>query len=232
MYNLIEFQSVVRYQHHGFCLKRFKLLDRFMSKLAHLKFNDPAPDLELLGTQGKPIKLSSLWKKQVLILAFTRHFGCPQCKEMVDMLSKASSEIKTGGMGLAFVTQGTPEAARNFCEERAPGQLCLADPERVVYRAYGLERATIWQTFLSWRVWQSNKRLKQEHDWSTELPPAGQDAMQLAGTFVISTDGRIRLPYYYDDIADHPPVDLLLHGVLGTDWSQPFEGPVSPPLVE
>jgi len=199
-----------------------------MYKLTHLKFNDLAPDLELLGTQGKPIKLSSLWKKQVLILAFTRHFSCPQCKEMIDMLSKASSEIKTSGLGLAFVTQGTPEAARNFCEEHAPGQLCLADPDRVAYRAYGLERATIWQTFLSWRVWQSNKRLKQERGWNTELPPLGQDAMQLAGTFVIATDGRIRLPYYYDDIADHPPVDLLLHGVMGMDWGQPFEGPVAP----
>ena len=55
-----------------------------MSKLAHLKFNDLAPDLELLDTEGNPIKLSSLWKEKVLILAFTRHFGCPQCKEMVD----------------------------------------------------------------------------------------------------------------------------------------------------
>jgi len=197
-----------------------------MAKLAHLKFNDPAPDLELLDAGGKSISLSSLWKGQVLVLAFTRHFGCPQCKEMVDTLSSAAPEIKSKGLRLAFVTQGTIETTKAFCEERAPGQLCLADPERNAYRAYGLERATIWQTFLSWRVWQSNKRLKKEHGWNTDLPPAGQDAMQLAGTFVISTDGRIRLPYYYDNIADHPPVDLLLHGVMGMDWNQPFEGPV------
>ena len=199
-----------------------------MSNLTQLKFNDLAPDLELLDTAGKPIRLSSLWKEQVMILPFTRHFGCPQCKEMVDMLAKAAPEIKSGGLGLAFVTQGSPEETGIFCEERAPGQLCLADPQRAAYRAYGLERANLWQTFLSWRVWQSNKRLKQERGWSTDLPPAGQDAMQLAGTFVISTDGRIRLPYYYDNIADHPPVDLLLHGVMGMDWNQPFEGPVAP----
>jgi len=199
-----------------------------MTRFAQLKFNDPAPDLELLDTTGSPVQLSSLWKEHVLILAFTRHFGCPQCKEMVDMLYKAASEIEAGGLGLAFVTQGTPATTKVFCEERAPGQLCLADPGREAYRAYGLERATIWQTFLSRRVWQSNKRLKQERGWNADLPPAGQDAMQLSGTFVISTDGRIRLPYYYDDIADHPPVDLLLHGVMGMDWNQPFEGPVAP----
>ncbi|MBN1453151.1 MAG: AhpC/TSA family protein [Anaerolineales bacterium] len=199
-----------------------------MTKLAHLKFNDPAPDLELPDTQGKLVRLSSLWKMQVLVLAFTRHFGCPQCKDMVDALSTAASEFKQKNLALAFVTQGTTEAAKVFCEERAPGQLCLSDPAREAYRAYGLERATIWQTFLSWRVWQSNKRLKEERGWNTDLPPAGQDAMQLAGTFVIGTDGRVRLPYYYDDIADHPPVDLLLHGVMGMDWNQPFEGPVAP----
>ncbi len=199
-----------------------------MPKLAHLKFNDPAPDLELPDADGKPVRLSSLWNEQVLVLAFTRHFGCPQCKEMVAALASAAPEFKHKNLALAFVTQGTPEVAKAFCEERVPGQLCLSDPGREAYRAYGLERATLWQTFLSRRVWRSNRRLKQERGWNTDLPPAGQDAMQMAGTFVIGIDGRIRLPYYYDDIADHPPVDLLLHGVLGMDWNQPFEGPVGP----
>lgn len=199
-----------------------------MSKLAHLKFNDSAPDVELYDTAGNAVSLSSLWKKHVLILAFTRHFGCPQCKELISTLSTAAPEIQANGLGLVFITQGDPETSKSFCEQDAPGQLCLCDPERKAYRAFGLERATLWQTFLSWRVWRSNKRLKAERGWNVDLPPAGQDAMQMAGVFVISTDGRIRLPYYYDDIADHPPVDLLLHGVLGMDWDQPFEGPVAP----
>ena len=150
-----------------------------MPKLAHLKFNDPAPDLELLDTDGKPRRLSSLWKQRVLVLAFTRHFGCPQCKEMVDALSTAAPEFKSKNLALAFVTQGTPEAAKAFCEERAPGQLCLADPQRGAYRAYGLERANLWQTFLSWNVWKSNKRLNEDRGWKTELPPEGQDSMEV-----------------------------------------------------
>jgi len=199
-----------------------------MPNIAHLKFNDPAPDLELQDVHENPVQLSSLWNDQVLILAFTRHFGCPQCKEMVDQLVVASPEIKAKKLALAIITQGTPEKAKAFCEHRAPGVLCLADPERTAYAAYGLERASIWQTFLSLNVWRSNRRLKRERGWNTELPPQGQDAMQMAGTFVIATDGRIRLPYYYDDIADHPPADLLLHGVMGMDWDQPFDKPVAP----
>lgn len=199
-----------------------------MPNLAHLKFNDPAPDLELRDVGGKPVRLSSFWKRQTLILSFTRHFGCPQCKEMVDQLVTASPAIKGKNLGLVIITQGTPEEARVFCSERAPGVVCLADPERKAYQAYGLDRANVWQTFFSLNVWRSNRRLKRERGWNTDLPPKGQDAMQMAGTFIISPDGRIRLPYYYDDIADHPSVDLLLHGVMGTTWDQPFEGPLAP----
>lgn len=199
-----------------------------MPNIAHLKFNDPAPDLTLQDVDGNPIQLSTLWKKQVLILAFTRHFGCPQCKEMVDQLVIAAPNMHSRNLSLVIVTQGTPAEAKAFCEQRAPGVLCLADPERKAYEAYGLERANVWQSFLSLNVWYSNRRLKRERGWNTELPPKGQDAMQMAGTFVIAPDGKIRLPYYYDDIADHPSVDLLLHGVMGMDWNQTFDGPVAP----
>ena len=199
-----------------------------MQNIVHLKFNDPAPDVELQDVHGSPVQLASLWDEQVLLLAFTRHFGCPQCKELVDELVKALPAIQAKGLGLALVTQGTPEQARVFCAERAPGVTCLADPERKSYAAYRLERASLWQTFLSRAVWRSNRRLKRTRGWNVEMPPKGQDAMQMAGVFVIGTDGRIRLPYYYDHIADHPPADLLLHGVMGMDWNQTFDGPVAP----
>lgn len=199
-----------------------------MPNIIHLKFNDPAPDLVLLDVNGNSIKLSSLWKNQVLILTFSRHFGCPQCKEMLDQLVTASPQFREKNLSLAIITQATPEEAKTFCEQRAPGILCLSDPERKAYEAYGLDRASIWQSFLSLNVWRSNRRLKQERGWKTELPPTGQDAMQMSGTFVIAPDGTIRLPYYYDDIADHPSVDLLLHGVMGMDWTQSFSGPVAP----
>lgn len=199
-----------------------------MPSNAHLKFNDPAPDVELQDVRGRPVQLSSLWKEQALVLAFTRHFGCPQCKDMVDQLVSSSPQLSSRRLSLAIVTQGTPEQTRVFCEERAPGMPCLADPWRKAYTAYGLERATLWQTFFSLNVWRSNRRLKRQRGWGTELPPPGQDAMQMAGTFVIAPDGRIRLPYYYDNIADHPSADLLLHGVMGMDWTQTFNGPVAP----
>jgi peroxiredoxin len=195
-----------------------------MSNRAHLKFNDPAPDVKLQGMDGKPLHLSSLWRKSALVLAFTRHFGCPQCKEMLDQLLEAHPALAGKGLRLAIVTQASVRATREFCEQRAPGLTCLADPKRAAYHAYGLYRGTFWQTLLAPRIWDSNRRLARAKGYLPELPPRGQDAYQMSGTFIIGSDGRIRLPYYYEDIADHPPVDLMLHGILGADWKRPFDG--------
>ena len=196
-----------------------------MKKRHLLNFNDPAPDLEVLNIKGKAVRLSSLWAKKPLVLAFTRHFGCTQCKEMLDELVAGRAKIKKAGLDIAVVTQGVPEETKLFAEKHAPGLKTFSDPERKAYRAYGLERATIFQTFLNWKVLRavSNARKK---GYQVETPPEGQDAMQMSGTFIISPQGRILLPFYYDHIADHPALDLLLEGVLATPWDQPFEGPI------
>lgn len=193
-----------------------------------LKFNDPAPDVELLNSKGVPIRLSSIWKKGTLVLAFTRHFGCPQCKEMIDQLIDAHPALTGKGLRLAIVSHASAESAKAFCDQRAPKATCLADPNRVAYHAYGLYRGNAWQTLLSPRIWLSNRKLAGQKGYRPGVPPEGQDAYQMSGTFIIGKDGRIRLPYYYEDIADHPPIDLLLHGIMGVDWKRPFD---SKPVV-
>jgi peroxiredoxin len=193
--------------------------------MKHLNFKSPAPDLTLLDTTKKPVQLSTLWNSNPLLLAFTRHFGCTQCKEMLDELVAGKDRILQAGLNLAVVTQGTPETAALFAKDFAPGLLVLADPERKAYAAYGLERGNLFQTFLNLKVWIAISKAR-EKGYAVEPPPAGQDAMQMSGTFIISTSGYIEFPYYYDHIADHPPLDLLLSGVLSTNWKQPFNGPV------
>jgi peroxiredoxin len=198
-----------------------------MIKKKRLNFNQAAPDLTLSDVQGKPVKLSSLWAKRPLLLAFTRHFGCTQCKEMLDEIVAGREQIVKSGLDIAVVMQGTPQATAEFARIFAPGLRCLADPERKAYQAYGLERGTIFQTFLNLKVW-SAVRNSHRKGYRVEPPPAGQDAMQLSGIFIISRGGKVQLPYYFDNIADHPPLELLLSGVLSTRWDQTFNGPVGP----
>ncbi len=202
-----------------------------MGKKKQLNFYHNAPDIELMDVNRNPVRLSSLWQAKPLLLAFTRHFGCTQCKEMLDELVEGHTEIIRAGLSLAVVNQGTPEATALFAEIFAPGLLMLSDPQRKAYEAYGLERGNLFQTFLNPKVWAAISDARKK-GFQVEAPPEGQDAMQMSGTFIISTSGQILLPYYYDHIADHPPLDLLLSGVLSSTWDQPFDGPVGPGIQD
>jgi hypothetical protein len=113
---------------------------------------------------------------------------------------------------------------RSLCPKYA--RVCFAfGPERKAYHAYGLERGNLFQIFLNPKIWSATLNSRKK-GYTVETPPDGQDAMQMSGTFIISRKGRIELPYYYDHIADHPPLDLLLSGVLSTRWDRSFDGPV------
>jgi peroxiredoxin len=190
-----------------------------------LNFNDLAPDLELLDIKSRKVKLSSLWAKKPLVLAFTRHFGCTQCKEMLAELVEGRAQIKKAGLDIAVISQGVPDETALFAQKFAPGLKVLCDPERDVYHAYGLERGGLFQTFLNLKVWRAVARSRRK-GYAVEQPPEGQDAMQMSGTFIISPSGHILLPFYYDHIADHPSLQLLISGVLSTPWQHEFEGPV------
>lgn len=196
-----------------------------MAKHKQLNFNHIAPDIVLQDTAGKSVRLSSLWANRPLLLAFTRHFGCTQCKEMLELLVSSKDQIEKAGLGLAVIMQGQPAETANFAQKYAPGLFCLSDPERKAYLAYGLERGTLFQTFLNPKVWTAVSK-SQKKGYKVESPPTGQDALQMSGIFIISRAGKIELPYYFDHIADHPPLELLLNGVLSTRWDQEFNGPV------
>lgn len=197
-----------------------------MEEQKRLNYNDAAPDVEVMNTYGEKVRLSSFWQGKPLLLVFTRHFGCPQCKEILDQLAQSRTGLEKAGLTLVAVTQGNPAETLEFCKRRAPGIVCLSDPERQAYHAYGLGRGNMWQIALSPQVIRGTARARR-HGHSAEMPPQGQDVRQMSGTFIIGTDGRIRLPYYYDTIADHAPIDLLLQGVLWTGWDKPFDGPLA-----
>jgi peroxiredoxin len=198
-----------------------------MPKPRRLNFDHPAPDLTLPDTSGSPVRLADLWGQKPLLLAFTRHFGCTQCKEMLDELVAGRERIQQAGLGIAVVMQGSPAETAVFAPQFAPGLLCLSDPQRKAYAAYGLERGGLFQTFLNLKVWSAVLKSRKK-GYPVDPPPPGQDAMQMSGTFIIGKNGRVELPYYYDHIADHPPLDLLLNGVLATRWDHAFDGPVGP----
>jgi peroxiredoxin len=196
-----------------------------MKQNQQLHYAQKAPDLRLSDLNGKEIQLSALWQERPLVLAFTRHFGCTQCKQMLNQLVENKQRIEAAGLSLAVITQGSAETLPGYSTTFAPGLYTLADPDRKAYQAYGLQRGGIRQTFLNFKVWSALRQAKRK-GLVSELPPPGQDAMQMSGLFIIAKDGSVLLPFYYDNIADHPSIELLLSGVLSTSWDAPFDGPI------
>ena len=127
---------------------------------------------------------------------------------MLDQLIQIQPDIERVGFGIAAVTQGKPGEALLFCKQRAPDIQCLADPERDAYRAYGLPRTTLAKIMLNPRTYIGGIRARRRGH-AVELPPPGQDGMQLPGLFAIGQDGRFTFTYYYRIPSDHPYFERL-----------------------
>ena len=83
--------------------------------------------------------------------------------------------------------------------------VCLADPDLIAYRAYGVPRATFGQV-AGPQVWAKGLRAAAVHGGGR---PIG-DVFQLQGTFVIDRQGILRLVHRPDSSADHPSHDQLI----------------------
>ena len=94
-----------------------------------------------------------------------------------------------------------------LAETESPFQLLL-DPERMAYRAFGLEQSLIHSWGLKNLWYYAWARLKGRHTHHT-----GGDTTQLGGDFIVDTTGIIRLAYRSHDPTDRPAVDSLLAAI-------------------
>ena len=105
-----------------------------------------------------------------------------------------------------------PELAKVWLETTCSSFRLLLDPERIVYRTYGLERSWL-------RSWNLKTLLRY-----VQLLRAGRkwrgiqgDSAQLAGDFIVDTKGILRLIYRSHDPTDRPPVADLLASLQQLD---------------
>jgi len=86
----------------------------------------------------------------------------------------------------------------------------LLDPDRRVYRAYGLERSAL-RTWTPRVVWYYVRHLAA----GRRLRPVQGDPSQLGGDFIVAADGIVRFAHRSRDPVDRPPVARLLEALRG-----------------
>ncbi|MCC6421231.1 MAG: AhpC/TSA family protein [Gemmataceae bacterium] len=120
-------------------------------------------------------------------------------------------EIRALGGEVLAVSFTGPVKVRAYVERHPLPFAVVADPDRIAYRAFALER-TSWWTFLQPGV--IGRYLK----WlfrgvKPEAAERGEDVLQLGGDFVIDRAGRLAYAYRSAEPTDRPAPEEVRRAV-------------------
>lgn len=106
-----------------------------------------------------------------------------------------------------YLYQGTIDDGEAFFGWIAPGARAIADPDRVFYRAFGLERGGVGAV-LGPQVWSCGMRASRKGHGVGK--PVG-DVWQMPGFFLVQGD-RVLHEYRPRHIGDHPDWAAFVRG--------------------
>jgi peroxiredoxin len=121
-------------------------------------------------------------------------------------LRQQESELETLAVDVCVVTFAADFMARAYVEETGLSWPLLADPERTLYRAYGMLEASFWD------VWGPSTWLAYARELmrGQKLHESDEDVSQRGGDVLIDPDGFVRLHHVGRGPADRPRVESIL----------------------
>ena len=111
-------------------------------------------------------------------------------------------------MGVLIVSFSAPLFARAWLEETGAPFTLLVDPDRSVYRSYGLE-ASFWRTWSPRTLWYYARNWGRRPGWQG----SGEDLNQLGGDFIVDRAGKLCFVHRSHDPVDRPSVDDLFAAI-------------------
>jgi len=184
-----------------------------------LGVGDRAPDGTLVDVEGRTVALSLAWAERTALLVFLRYFGCPLCQAHVVALREDRQRFDDVGANVVLVGQGGPEDGSRFRDRKHVPFPCWLDPERRLYRAFGLVSGSPVQALgLNAVLPMMRANLHRE---TRQRLLSGGNLMQMPGTFVVSADGVVRFAHRNRTIADSPPNRVLLDVLEGLRRTDP-----------
>ena len=170
-----------------------------------------APSAEILSDALASVdqrgrSLDSLSRAEPVLLVFLRHLGCTFCREAATDVSVQREAIEREGVTPAFVGMMDESTLGDFLEAYGLGDLPrFADPDRELYRAFGLRRGNPKQLFGP-RVWKRGLAATAP-SWlgggGHGLGALQGDGLQMPGVFLLH-EGRVIGGYRHETAADRP----------------------------
>ena len=121
-------------------------------------------------------------------------------------MRERAAELERYGLQVVVIAFARVEVVRGYLRRYGLPFEGLADPERAVYRRYGLGRGSVGRVWGP-RVWWHYLRAVLRG----ERPrPIRGDTLQLGGDFLVGADGRLLLVHPGHDPTDRPTVQAIL----------------------
>ena len=103
-----------------------------------LAVGTPAPSFRLASAQGPDIALEEYRGRRNVVLWLSRGLYCPFCRRYMAQLHLGYKDIQKREAEILEVTYSTPEEARLYFQQYQLWFPYLCDPERSIFRLYGL----------------------------------------------------------------------------------------------
>jgi peroxiredoxin len=167
----------------------------------------------LPDSEGKEIRLGSLWSESPAVLVFLRHYGWIFCREHVAQLREHEQAFREKGARLAAVGLGDRHYARLFREETGISFPLLIDENREAYRAAGLRSASLLHLLRGDNA-TARKRAKIAGHRQPGIPwivhSLGKNPFQLGGSFVFGPGNIDRYAPLSETFGDNASPAALL----------------------
>ncbi len=99
---------------------------------------DDAVDADLVGWDGKRVRLSELWSEGPVVLMWYRGGWCPYCNVQLRAMQQRMSAIEGAGAKLVVLTPELPAKAKETAEANDLGLVALHDKDNEVAKKYGI----------------------------------------------------------------------------------------------
>jgi len=145
--------------------------------------------------------VAELSQRAPVLLVFLRHAGCTFCREALADLAQQRAALEKAGTQLVLVHLGDDASFGAFAAGYGLGDVPrVSDPERALYRALGLRRASLAE-MLDPRMWWRGLQaaILEKHGFGG----VQGDMAQMPGVFLIK-EGRVVTGYAHRSPADRP----------------------------
>jgi len=169
-----------------------------------IKTGQPAKDFTTEDISGNTVALQD-FKDKRLMLSFYRYAACPLCNLRVHQLIQQHPSLVEKNLHLVAVFQSPIESILKYAGKQNAPFPVIADPERSLYRLYGIESS--WPGFIkgSFRLSSVTSALMKGF-WPGKME--GIKSM-VPADFLIGPDLTVQLAYYGSDIGDHLPIEKI-----------------------